>query len=127
MDIHAAYQNGHGCPSTRRKNGSTLCCGTKKATSNAGQETFTMHACGHDVHMTVFVGTARALSQSKDRWRGTLVMIGQPAEENGLGADAMLKAGLYERFPKPDYAIALHDNPTLPAEHYRIQRRRTHG
>lgn len=80
-----------------------------------GAEVGVMHACGHDVHMTCFVGTARLLSQLKDRWRGTLVMIGQPAEERGAGAKAMLAEGLFEKFPKPDYVLALHDDASLQA------------
>ena len=63
-----------------------------------------MHACGHDMHMTAGSGAARMLAQSKDRWRGTLVFIGQPAEEQGGGARAMLEDGLFKRFPQPDYA-----------------------
>jgi hippurate hydrolase len=65
--------------------------------------------------MTVFTGTARLLASMKDRWSGTLVMIGQPAEERGIGARAMLADGLFQKFPKPDFAIALHDSATLPA------------
>ena len=67
-----------------------------------------MHACGHDVHMTNVVGALRFLTGHRTMWRGTLIAIGQPAEERGAGAEAMLKDGLFERFPKPDYAIALH-------------------
>jgi amidohydrolase len=67
-----------------------------------------MHACGHDMHMTCWVGTARVLTALKDHWKGTLVFIGQPAEEVGAGARMMLEAGLFQRFPKPDYALALH-------------------
>jgi hippurate hydrolase len=67
-----------------------------------------MHACGHDVHMTVWTGTARVLVGLKDRWKGTLVFIGQPAEEIGTGARLMLADRLFERFPKPDYCLALH-------------------
>ncbi len=74
-----------------------------------------MHACGHDVHMTALVGTARRLVAMKDQWSGTLMLIGQPAEELGLGAGAMLKDGLFTRFPKPDYNLALHDNANMPA------------
>lgn len=81
----------------------------------AGRDVATMHACGHDIHMTVLAGTARALNALKARWSGTLVLIGQPAEERGVGARAMLTAGLYQRFPKPDFALALHDSATLPA------------
>lgn len=80
-----------------------------------GKEVPVMHACGHDVHMTALVGVARVLTQMKDRWQGTLVMIGQPAEERGAGAQMMLADGLFTRFPLPDYCIALHDDATLPA------------
>ncbi len=74
-----------------------------------------MHACGHDIHMSSWVGTGRYLTGNKDAWSGTLVMIAQPAEESGLGAKAMLDDGLYTRFPKPDHALALHDNAGAPA------------
>ncbi len=80
-----------------------------------GNEVNVMHACGHDMHMTVFSGTARVLASLKDQWKGTLVMIGQPAEERVGGAKAMLAAGLFTRFPKPDYCLALHVNSQLPA------------
>lgn len=86
-----------------------------KGINAAGNEVYTMHACGHDIHMTVFVGTARALIHTKNQWKGTLVMVAQSAEENGFGADLMFKAGLYDKIPTPDYAIALHDNSSLPA------------
>ncbi len=81
----------------------------------AGNEVGVMHACGHDVHMTVFAGTARVLAQMKEQWRGTLVFIGQPAEERGGGARKMLADGLYSRFPAPDYALALHASSGLEA------------
>lgn len=80
-----------------------------------GVETGVMHACGHDTHMTAWVGTARLLAANKARWSGTIVMIAQPAEERGAGAVAMLKDGLFTRFPKPDYAIAFHDAAQFPA------------
>ncbi len=83
------------------------------ATLPDGTETGVMHACGHDLHMTVFIGSARVLSRMKDRWSGTLVMIAQPAEEKGLGAKAMLDDGLFTRFPLPDAALALHISPEL--------------
>jgi len=67
-----------------------------------------MHACGHDVHMAVWTGTARTLASMKDQWKGTLMFIGQPAEEIGAGARMMLEAGLFKKFPRPDYALALH-------------------
>ena len=80
-----------------------------------GNEVFVMHACGHDLHMTTWLGTARMLSQMKDAWSGTLVFVGQPAEERGSGAEAMLDDGLFERFPKPDYALAWHSSASLAA------------
>lgn len=88
---------------------------TTRVTDLAGKEVPTMHACGHDLHMTIFTGTARQLAAHRDRWSGTLVFVGQPAEERGIGARAMLKAGLYQKFPKPDFALAVHDSATLPA------------
>lgn len=73
-----------------------------------GVEAPVMHACGHDVHVTAMVGTARRLAALRDRWRGTVVFVVQPAEERVGGAKAMLKDGLYARFPKPQYAVAFH-------------------
>ncbi|MSU19300.1 MAG: amidohydrolase [Lacunisphaera sp.] len=81
----------------------------------SGQTVGVMQACGHDIHMTIFTGSARTLAALKDHWSGTLVLIGQPAEELGVGARAMLTAGLYRKFPVPDFAIAVHDSATLPA------------
>lgn len=81
---------------------------TKVVKDELGREVGVMHACGHDIHMASFVGTARALAKLKDQWQGTVVMIGQPAEERVLGARFMLRAGLFSKFPKPDKAIALH-------------------
>ena len=78
------------------------------AKDDAGNDVHVMHACGHDVHMTCWVGTARALVASKDQWKGTLVFIAQPAEERGEGAKAMIEDGLFQRFPKPDVCLALH-------------------
>ena len=78
-----------------------------------GSEVGTMHSCGHDMHMTVWTGTARALIEKKDEWNGTLIMIGQPAEEIGAGAMLMLNEGLYSKFPVPDLGIALHSSPTI--------------
>ena len=80
-----------------------------------GKEKPVMHACGHDVHITSLVGAARQMAARKDDWSGTLVLIGQPAEERISGARAMLEDGLYKRFPKPDFALAFHvsaDTPT---------------
>ena len=74
-----------------------------------------MHACGHDIHMAAWAGTAQWMSEHREQWHGTLMLIGQPAEEAGEGASAMLKDGLFVRFPKPGFAIALHDDDSLPA------------
>lgn len=78
-------------------------------------EVSVMHACGHDVHMTVLTGTVEALASLRDTWRGTLLAIGQPAEERGAGAEAMLTDGLYERFPYPNFALAFHVDARLKA------------
>jgi hippurate hydrolase len=85
--------------------------------SFASENEGVMHACGHDVHMTCFVGVARVLTAMKDRWSGTLVMIAQPAEEIGAGARMMLADGLYKRFPKPNYCLALHSDALLETGH----------
>jgi amidohydrolase len=76
-----------------------------------GQETFVDHSCGHDIHMASWVGTAKTLVSLKDRWRGSLMFIAQPAEEIVSGARAMLDDGLFTRFHKPDFGFALHDGP----------------
>ncbi len=87
-----------------------------RATSvDGGKSVPTMHACGHDAHMASLVGAARLLAAQKDRWRGTLMIVGQPAEEDYTGANAMLADGLFTRFPKPDYAFAVHVFGRLPA------------
>lgn len=86
-----------------------------RATGSAGVESGVMHACGHDTHMTAWVGTARRLAAMKDRWSGTLVMIAQPGEEIGDGAKAMLDDGLFTRFPRPTHVLGFHDSASLPA------------
>ncbi len=83
--------------------------------SATGGATAVMHACGHDIHMSAWTGTARLMAEHRDRWHGTLVLVGQPAEESGSGASAMLKDGLFTRFPRPDFALSLHDDDTMPA------------
>ena len=87
---------------------------TAEATDAAGKTVHVMHACGHDVHVTNLIGVGRAMARLKDRWRGTLVLVGQPAEELGRGARAMLADGLFTRFPRPDFCLALHVDPELP-------------
>src|SRR5207302_9437100 len=86
---------------------------TARAREPQGNEVPGMHACGHDSHMRCAVGVGRILERNKDRWHGTLVMIGQPAEERGGGARAMLADGLFTRFPRPDFCLALHDDAEL--------------
>ena len=86
-----------------------------RVTTKEGVETGVMHACGHDTHMTAWIGVARLMAANKTKWSGTLVMIGQPAEERGAGARMMLADGLYTRFPKPQYALAFHDAAQFPA------------
>lgn len=86
-----------------------------RAKGQGGDEVGVMHACGHDVHMTTLIGTAEMLIATKDRWSGTVLFVGQPAEEVVKGAAGMLAGGLYERFPKPDYAVAFHDMANIPA------------
>ena len=81
----------------------------------AGQDVGVMHACGHDLHMMSLLGTAQVLAKLQERWSGTLMLVGQPSEETVEGARAMLADGFYSRFPKPDYAIALHNEPSVEA------------
>ena len=88
-----------------------------RQTTLAGDVQPVMHACGPDVHITSMVGTARQLSAMKDRWKGTVVLIVQPAEERVGGAKAMVEDGLYKRFPKPDYALAFHVAAELATGH----------
>lgn len=84
-------------------------------TSDSGATVPVMHACGHDIHMASWLGTATLMAENRQRWHGTLILIGQPAEEIGTGAAAMLRDGLFTRFPKPNFALAIHDDPSLPA------------
>lgn len=84
---------------------------TVRSKNDAGQDVGVMHACGHDIHMATMVGFARAMARLKSQWHGTLMLVGQPSEETIDGAKAMLADHLYERFGRPDMAIALHDYP----------------
>lgn len=85
------------------------------AKTDSGAQVPVMHACGHDVHMASWIGTAKLMVTNREHWHGTLILVGQPAEETGEGASAMIKDGLFTRFPKPDFALAIHDSPNLPA------------
>lgn len=91
---------------------------SKVTTKNdEGKDVHVMHACGHDAHIAAFIGTARALAKLKDQWHGTIVFVAQPAEELGTGARALLKAGLYVRFGKPNFALGFHDKADLETGH----------
>jgi amidohydrolase len=81
---------------------------SKREAPYRGGSTFVAHSCGHDVHMTWWVGTAKALIAAKAMWRGTVIFVGQPGEEGGVGAQKMVDDGLFTRFPKPDYGFAAH-------------------
>jgi len=88
------------------------------ATKNdEGKEVPVMHACGHDAHISMFIGVARVLAKLKDQWHGTIVFVAQPAEETGNGARALLQAGLYEKFGKPDFALGFHDKADMQTGH----------
>jgi hippurate hydrolase len=87
------------------------------AKNDEGKDVHVMHACGHDVHVAAFIGTARSLGKLKDQWHGTIVFVAQPAEEIGSGARALLKDGLYDRFGKPNFALGFHDKADLQTGH----------
>jgi amidohydrolase len=88
---------------------------TVRTKDDGGNDVGVMHACGHDFHMASWLGTATLMAKNKSLWHGTLIMLGQPDEEKVGGARAMIKDGLFTRFPRPDYAIALHDDSAAPA------------
>src|SRR3954471_11064071 len=90
------------------------------AKNEEGKEVHVMHACGHDVHVAAFIGSARALEKLKDEWHGTIVFVAQPAEEIGAGARALLKDGLYDRFGKPNFALGFHDKADVQAGHIAV-------
>lgn len=122
--VVGVFENGDGPTVLIRADMDALPVGERTGVSYASEvvdETWTgvtngvMHACGHDIHMTSWVGTARELIAARDQWSGTLIMIAQPAEELGNGAKAMISDGLFERFPQPDYNLALHVSASLPS------------
>jgi amidohydrolase len=88
---------------------------TVRTRDDSGAEVGVMHACGHDIHMASWMGSARIMAGARSQWRGTLVLIGQPAEETVSGAAKMLADGLLTRFPRPQFALAIHDDPRAPA------------
>ena len=88
---------------------------TVKTKTDTGDTVSVSHMCGHDLHMAAWAGTAALMVKNRDRWHGTLVLVGQPAEEIVGGAKAMIKDGLFTRFPKPDFALGMHDEASLPA------------
>src|SRR5437867_10055174 len=85
--------------------------------NDEGKEVPVMHACGHDAHISMFIGVARVLAKLKDQWHGTILFVAQPAEETGNGARALLKAGLYQKFGKPNFALGFHDKADLETGH----------
>ncbi|MGI8955915.1 MAG: M20 metallopeptidase family protein [Chthoniobacterales bacterium] len=88
--------------------------------NRAGDDVHIMHACGHDIHIATFIGVAREMAKLKEQWHGTILFVGQPAEEAYGGAKALLADGLYKRFPKPDFALGFHDNSQLETGHIGI-------
>ncbi len=124
LGIVAVLENGHGPRLLMRTDMDALpveektgldYASTVRATNAQGQDVGVMHACGHDIHMTVLLGTAREMVARKSQWHGTLMLIGQPSEETIDGARAMLADGLYERFGRPDFVLSEHDSPAVPA------------
>jgi hippurate hydrolase len=113
--VVAILSNGEGPTVLVRTDMDALPVEEKTGLPYASQTAGAMHACGHDLHMACFLGTARTLGAMQDRWHGTLMLIGQPSEERVNGARAMLADRLYERFGRPDYCIAQHDTPDIAA------------
>jgi len=113
--VVAVMKNGNGPTVLVRSDMDALPVEEQTGLPYASTKKGVMHACGHDIHITTLIGTAKMLAQLKNQWHGTVMLIGQPAEEVVKGAQGMLSGGLFEQFGKPDYAIAIHDNSTMPA------------
>jgi hippurate hydrolase len=113
--VVAVMKNGAGPTVLVRSDMDALPVAEQTGLAYASTHAGVMHACGHDVHMTSLLGAAEVLAAMKGEWRGTVILIGQPAEEIVKGAQAMLKAGLFEKFGRPDFAVALHDQATVEA------------
>jgi hippurate hydrolase len=113
--VVGVLKNGNGPTVMLRTDMDALPIEERTGAAYASETPGVMHACGHDVHMAVWVGAAHTLVAEHKRWRGTLIMVAQPAEELGTGARVMLDDGLYARFGKPDFALAIHDTERLPA------------
>jgi len=113
--VVALMKNGSGPTVLVRTDMDALPVTEQTGLAYASQSAGVMHACGHDIHITMLLGTAKMLAQMKDKWHGTVMLIGQPAEEVVKGAEGMLNDNLYSRFGTPSYAIAIHDNADLPA------------
>ncbi len=113
--VIAVLKNGAGPVVMVRTDMDALPVEEKTGVDYSSKEAGVMHACGHDIHMTALLGTARTLVQLKSQWHGTLILIGQPAEERISGARAMLNAGLYSQIPKPTYILAMHDDSGIAA------------
>src|SRR6266498_726314 len=113
--VVAVLKNGNGPTVLVRSDMDALPVTEQTGLPYASQNAGVMHACGHDVHVTTLLGTAKMLAQLKSNWHGTVMLVGQPAEEVVKGAEGMLRDNLYQRFGTPAYAIAIHDNASLPA------------
>src|SRR5947207_1136083 len=113
--VVAVMKNGAGPTVLVRSDMDALPVEEQTGVAYVSQTKGVMHACGHDIHMTTLLGTAKVLAELKSKWHGTVMLVGQPAEEVVKGADAMLRAGMYDKFGKPDFVIALHDNANMPA------------
>jgi len=112
--IVGIYKNGEGPTILYRTDMDALPMKEKTELAYQSKDDGAMHSCGHDMHMTTWIGVARTMVEMKDQWKGTLMLIGQPAEEIGAGAKMMIDEGLYEKFGVPTYGIGLHSNATLP-------------